>query len=354
MRHGCRKWSGLVLLFVTLNMASCKVGLVAATMEDTSATGASRPHSKILWAVYLSSGDQVFELGETQAFTLDLPVSMGEYYGYNPQTDQILMALDFPDRGAGPAGVSVSDLSVLNLESGTVEVLLEDDVVKALWSPDGAAIAYILAGERTYELHWRTPDDVDRVLAYDVTFTWSIAPSGTAVAFTRESGYGLDIEPGLYVVDVESLEERLIADVDNSGTGSVTDRPYWSPNSRELIFSHWGGPDDPRLILAMADGSGAFDLGLDGALADEWWSTIALTDVIWDIDGSHLLTLSAVASRDLGGSNPLVYYRLDRDSLELTEGVLLDEVDTMIGWAVPGRSVWVLTSGRGVKQIALP
>lgn len=376
MSDGCEKWFGLAALFLVLITACCTVAPVASKVEnefpihsatatraavpntprweDTSIAPTSQLHSKILWAFYQSSGGQVFVLEEAQASTLDLPVSMGEYYGYNPQTDQILMARDFPDRGAGPAGVSVSDLSILDLENGTVEVLLGDDVVKALWSPDGAAIAYILATDRTYELHWRTTDAVDRILAYDVTFTWSIAPSGRAVAFTRESGYGLDIEAGLYVVDVASGEERLIADVDNSGTGSVTDRPYWSPDGRELILSHWGGPDEPRLILAMADGSGAFDLALDEALADEWWATIALTGVIWDIDGSHLLTLSTMASREMDGPSPLVYYRLDRDSLELTDGILLGEVDGMIDWAVPGSSVWVLTSARDVAQIALP
>jgi dipeptidyl aminopeptidase/acylaminoacyl peptidase len=187
-----------------------------------------------------------------------------------------------------------------------------------------------------------------------VAFTWSIAPSGQAIAFTRESGYGLEIVPGLYVVDVESGEERLIADVDNHGTGSITDQPYWSPDGRELILSHWGGPDEPRLVLAMTDGSGAFDLGLDEALVDEWWATIALTDVIWDVNGVHLLTLSSITARDMGGPSPLVYYRLDRDSHELTDGMLLDEVDAMIGWAVPGSSVWVLTFGRDVKQLPLP
>lgn len=296
----------------------------------------------------------MFVLGEEEISIRILPLSMGEFYGYNPQKDEILMALEFPDQGAGPGGVSVSDLSILNLESGSVETLLEDDVVKGLWSPDGDALAYILATGKTYELLWRTHDGVDRTLAYDVSFTWSIAPSSRVVAFTRESGYELDIEPGLYIVDVDSGEELMIADVDKHGTGSMTDQPYWSPDSSEVILSHWGGPDEPHLILAKADGSGSFDLILDEESAGEWWATIALTDIIWDVDGLHLLTLSSMASSEMGGPSPLVYYRLDRASHKLTDGILLAEVDEMIGWATPGRSIWVLSYGGDATKVALP
>ncbi len=299
-------------------------------------------------------GDLAWILEEDGPYTFTMPFYVGKFFDYSPVNHSMLMALDFPDRGAGPGFMAVSDLTISNLDTAQIDTLFTDNIVEALWFPDGESFAYILATDQTYELHWRSTYGVDRVLARDVTFTWSIAPSGRAVAFTRETGFELDIEPGLFVVDLDSGEEKLIADVDKQGSGNILDQPYWSPDSQEVILSHWGGPHEPRLILAMANGSGAFDLSLDEALTDEWWATIALTYILWDVDGNHLLTLADETSSDMDGLCPLVYYRLNRDTRSLTEGELLAQVPVMIGWAVPGDSVWVYSFGGEVTQIELP
>jgi hypothetical protein len=356
-----RKSLTIIIISLALGFSSCSQTSLDQVVDEkhVSTPAMLSPtdipgKSEILWARYQSSGDHVYVLGSEEISSRRLPVEMGLFYGYNSHRDEILMAQEFPDRGAGPGGVSVSDLSILNLESGNTQTLTDDFVVKALWSPSGDALAYILATDTTYELHWRTLDGYDRIVSDDVSFTWSIAPSGKAVAFTRESGYELEIKPGLYVVDVDSGEERLIADIDKQGTGSIADQPYWSPDSREVILSHWGGPENPRLILAMADGSGSFDLSIDERSASEWWASNVITELIWDVDNQHVLVVSPVASSEMGEPSPLVYYRLDRDVHRLTDGILLAEVNVLIGWAVPGSSVWVFSLGGEAKQVELP
>jgi hypothetical protein len=306
------------------------------------------------WAHDPSSGDRLYVAGPEEISSRILPIPMGLFYAYSQHRDEILMAQDFPDRGAGPGNVSVSDLSILNLESESIEVLIDDFVVKALWSPGGDALAYILATDTTYELHWYTLDGGDRIVANDVSFTWSIAPSGQAVAFTRETGYEINITPGLYVVDLDSGQEVIIADMDKQGTGSIADQPHWSPDSSEVILSHWAGPENPRLILASADGSGSIDLSIDDRFASEMGVASGVTDLIWDVDGQHLLVLSPMAENEMGGPSMLIRYRIDRDACILTDGIWISEVGSLIGWAEPGKSVWVYTLGGETARVALP
>jgi Tol biopolymer transport system component len=254
-----------------------------------------------------------------------------------------LMAARFGDHGAGPGNAAVSDLSVLDPETGEVSQILPDNVVEAAWGPDGRAVAYILATPSTYELHWRTAGGEDHLLAEDVTFTWSVAPSGEAIAFTRETGYELGVPPGLFVVTVPDGHEIQLSDADKGGVGSTGDRPAWSPDSQEVIFSLWGGEED-RLILARADGSQVFDIGLDPTASDAWWGGKPIPDLLWFPDREHLVVNSASTNAEHGplwdGPTALVVYRIDRNQQRLADGRLVGEAMGLIGWNVPGESVW--------------
>ncbi|NIS81597.1 MAG: hypothetical protein GTO14_15650 [Anaerolineales bacterium] len=372
----CRTWSTLLLVtFIALTACGRAIESpqvdesqletrVAATLsampEPTNIatlelpTATTVPATKILWTCYSCRGDRMWVLGDGEPYERTLPVSMGEYHGWNGESDRILFSKEFTSHGAGPGNVSVRDLSILNLTNSAVEVIHSDNVVEAQWAPDGHAIAYILATESTYELHWRTLDGMDRVLAENVTFTWSVAPSGKAIAYTRETGYELDIDPGLYLVRVDTEEEIKISDVDKHGTGSIADRPVWSPDSTEVILAHWGGPDEPRLVWAKSDGSASADLAIDPSHSEEWWYTISIPFLLWDLDGDHLIGAPAASKEMLGGPSPLVYYFFDRDSYTLTGGVLLAEISQLIGWAVPGESVWVRVFGGDFQEVPLP
>ncbi len=316
------------------------------------------PNWDNLWAPSSFPGDHVLILEENQPYSYELPFYMGKFYDYSPVNHCILFAIDFPNHGAGPGlvGVAVSDLSIAILDDGVVETLILDDVVEALWFPDGNAFAYILATDQTYELHWRSFDGVDQIVAKDVASTWSIAPSGQAVAFTRESGYDIEITPGLYIVDLDTGEEWMLADVDLQGWGSVNDRPFWSPDSSEVILSYWAGPEEARLILARVDGTASFDLVLSPQLENEWWATIRIPNIVWYPDGEHLVGASAIIY-ELDGPDALVYYRIDRDTNTLVEGKLLAKVsdyEDLIGWAEPGVSVWAFVVGEGFTEVFVP
>jgi hypothetical protein len=210
--------------------------------------------SPVLWMPLTGLGDQIWQFDEGGGTQIRSPV--GSSYGYSQQAHRILMAAAFSDHGAGPTPVTVGDLSILGLASGQVSTIFTDDVVEALLAPNGSDIAYILATAGTYELHSRAESGKDRVPASDVAFTWSIAPSGEAVAFRRESRYGLGGTPGLYVVSVFAGVEVQVSDADKAANARTTEVPCWSADSSQLVLPQWAAVDaSPRLILANADGS---------------------------------------------------------------------------------------------------
>lgn len=268
------------------------------------------------------------------------------------------MAAEFGDHGAGPGNVSVSDLSVLDLGTGAVTQILADNVVEAEWGPDGVSFAYILATPETYELHWRAEDGQDRLLARDVSFTWSVSPSGEAIAFTRESGYELKAEPGLFVVTVADAGEVMLSKADKGGVGSITDRPAWSADSQEVLFPLWGG-EDTRLILARADGSRTFDVGPDPKAATEWWADGQITDALWFPDGDHLLVnVNAVSPEGgvmggMGGPTAVVAYGLDRVGQRFIDGRLVGETMGLISWDAPGETFWSLSGGGQPQSVSV-
>jgi len=328
---------------------------VAATLAASSSPtpspptpSATRPApERTLWMSYDSSGDQIWVLGDGAAYQRSLPAAVGEYYGYAAPTNRILMAAEWGGHGAGPGNVAVSDLSMLDLDTGQVTTLLEDNVVEAQWAPDGRSIAYILATSETYELHWRSADGSDRILASGVTFTWSISPTGEAVAFTRETGYEIAIDPGLYVVQVASGRELKLSDVDKSGTGSIADRPMWSADGSQVLLSHWGGPGPARMIWARSDGSQSFELGLqdDGGIRR---TDVAIPALLWYPDGQHLLAIQSYETgQDPMATGPysVVRYRLDLEQKALVERTQVGETFAIIDWAVPGYSLWVFDAG---------
>jgi Tol biopolymer transport system component len=164
----------------------------------------------------------------------------------------------------------------LDLVSGESQTIIDEDLVaQGRWLPNGEDLAYILATPTTYELRLRRTSGEDLLLASDVSFAWSVSPSGKTIAFSRESGYETPGEPGLYVVDLETGEERQLSDIDKAGAGSLDDRPIWSPDNQFVFFSTWGTAPEAggkRLVAAAVDGSDSHDIEISTELSGEWWA----------------------------------------------------------------------------------
>lgn len=322
----------------------------AASPTPTFPPAPARPR---LWMCGGCGGSTIWQLGPGEATQIELPFALGRFHDHSPVSQRLLYSPDAVTHGAGPSNISVGGLAVLDLATGDTEMLFDDNVVEALWGPDGQAFAYILATPSTYELRWRDAGGADRLLASDVTFTWAVSPDGQAVAFTRESGYGLPGTPGLYAVPVAGGAERMLSDVDKGGTGSIDDRPAWSFDSRHVLLSTWSGPEDPRTVIAAADGSGAHDLAFDPTYASEPWFSESMFSVLWHPDGRQLVAMPTL-SAGMGGPSPVLILQLDEDMRRAVSAAPFGEAAGVLDWDAPGRTLWVFTQDGTVERLALP
>jgi len=330
--------------------------IAASAPEEPSPTPEPTPfpaHPPFIWMCYQCGGTEAWRLGAGDPTRVTLPISIGQFYSYGHVTDQIAFARTFADHGAGPGNLAVSDLSLLTVATGEVMTLFPDNVVEALWSPDGQNLAYILATPATYELRVLDLAGVDRLLATDVSVTWGFSYSGEAIAFTRESGYETPGTPGFYVVSLITGTERMLSDVDKSGTGSIDDRPAWTPDGEYVVLSHWGGPTPPRIVMARADGSASWDLALDESLSSNWWYTPSISGMLWFPGETQVLGLPA-ASLEMGGPPPLILFTLDMATHTLGGGTQLGTVNAFVDWDVPGESFWVLTAEGEIERTTVP
>lgn len=201
---------------------------------------------------------------ETALVPLGEPVSVGGV-DHVPGNHGALIWDHSGSQGAGPSNLSAGPLYLVDLGSGSVETLVPDNVVTARWLPDGQGYSYLLATEETYELHVLDATGDDRIVALDVPRDFTFSPDGSAVAFTRESGYGLPGKPGIYVVDITTGYQGMPSDVDRAGTGAADSgwAPLWSPDGASLLLRAYAGGSDPGLIWAARDGSWSHTLVLE-------------------------------------------------------------------------------------------
>jgi len=286
---------------------------------------------------------------------VSLPINIGQFYDYAPSTARILYASHFANLGAGPANLAVSDLWMADYPSGAAQaIIVTESVVEAFWSPDGQALAYILATPTRYELHWRTLAGDDRILATDLAPTWSISPAGDWIAFTRETGYESVGPPGLYVVPVAGGPEIKLSDADRHGSGSISDRPDWSLDGTHVALSY-SDPDAGRmgLIIAAADGSASADVIFAPGVALDIVTGGMPPSVVWHPDGRHLVGPGGLFY-GMGGPQDVVLFELDPTLATIVSGTAFGKAGFVVDWSTPGSSVWILDELGNIVTLPLP
>jgi hypothetical protein len=308
------------------------------------------------WACFGCPLDQLWLLDPEGARQVNVPATIGQYYDYDPASQRVLYASHFATVGAGPSNTAVSDLLTVELDGGSHQVwVAEDSVVEALWMPNGQDVVFVQASESDYELRLMGADGSSQTLAQHVAFTFSPSPDGMQIAFTRETGYGVDARPGLYILDVATGEERRISDFDRAGSGSIDDRPTWSSDGRFILLPIYG-EGGPTLLLARSDGTFDAPLDLSQMTSDQDWNVEPALAALWDTDNGSLIT---VAHSGLPGMDAtpewIVRLTLAPDSATVVEGDTIAEASALIGWNVPGRSIWVLeASGSEPGLVTVP
>ena len=309
-----------------------------------------------LWSCYTCPGNDIWSFANGEASRTTLPVEIELFYGYAPATDRVLYSSPQPLTGAGPSSISAHDLWLLDVVSGqATPIFTELNIVEADWSPSGEAFAYVRATDTTYELRWHNLNGEDTLLATDVAFTFKVSPQGEQVAFTRESNYGLRGEPGLYVVDVAAAQERMLADADRAGAGSLGDRPEWSPDGQYVLLQTSATTGGPGLVRAAVAGNNSVILGFDPALSAEPWYQAEPFDPMW-ISDTQLIGSAFIrgVNQPMGGPTSLLLYQLNDTLDTIVDGAIITEEASLVGWDVPGVSVWVKTPDGTMQSLPLP
>lgn len=327
----------------------------ATPAPDTPSSEVSAgEHQNFIWSCVFCGGQQVWRFANGGASLIDLPVPVAYAYGYSPATGQLLYSSPIQAIGGGPSQIAVNNLWLLDVPSGDTQAIFSDPVVvEADLAADGQHFAYVLATDTTYELRWRALNGEDKWLASDVAFTFSVSPAGDKVVFTRESNYGLPGVPGLYVVDVTTGEEVMIADADRAGAGSIDDKPVWSPAGKNVLLPTYGTMAAPGLVRAAVDGSGAVTLDFDTALATEDWYKTMLANPVW-LTETEIIVSAARGSmnQQLGGELTLFLLQLNDTADTIIAGTPIS-TGIYVGANIPSESIWVQV-GTEMQSIPLP
>jgi hypothetical protein len=251
-----------------------------------------------------------------------------------------------------------------DLNTGQNEMLL-GPVTSAAWAPNGEGFVYNLAMRHYDQLRWRNAEGEDKLLVPDVSGAFSISPSREMIAFTRQSSDLSESPPGLYIVSIETGEERLISDIAGRGGFGSFSAPLWSANE-ESILLRVNQDNRNKLIWVATDGS--FSYVLDSFLS------IALQNETNDPAGTWCEATAWLLNEDLlvGGirlceepdlPSPamlyLVTYELEPTTGSVGKARLYPNPDenppvsgSQLFWNVPGESVFIITSNN-VEHILL-
>lgn len=172
------------------------------------------------------------------------------------------------------------------------------------------------------------------------------------VAFTRESNYNLDVTPGVFIVNVATGEEKQVTDINKAGTGSIDDKSWWSPDETYLLLNLQRDEEARGLYRILTDGTSTVEVDFASALSDEIWYEAQPFNLLW-LDGTHIIGTPFVFTEDaaLGGEPLVVRYELNGALDTIIAGAQVAE-EVLVGWNVPGQSVWVHTSD-GVEFVLL-
>lgn len=294
---------------------------------------------------------RAWQIGGEQPLELKIPEFGFSHYDASQVSMKVLHASQFPDHGAGPANLSVGDLLVYDIRTQEDQVIFpEQNVVEALWAPNGQDFAYLKATESTYELRWRTATGEDRLLAVDVSPTFSISPDGQQVVFTRETGYKVGT-PGVYIVSIDGTGERQIGSSDRQGSGGISDMPLWSPDGKYILLpvSYITAP--LRSVLIATDGSGEHPLSYGEGVPSQFTEQEFVPN-LWLPDGQHVLGVQFAGMMSPPYGQEAAIGRIDLSSGQITEitpvtwGAL-----TAFAWETPGQRAWLMRDDGSLRLL---
>jgi hypothetical protein len=302
---------------------------------------------------YGSGGSQAWQIDNGQASPIVLPDLGFNQYDHSAEFGKVLHSSRFPEHGAGPANLSVGDLwSYDVVTKQDQQIFTDENIVEATFVPGSQDIVYLLATPTTYELHWRTAGGADRLLATDVSPTFSVSPDGGSVAFTRETGYKVGT-PGVYIVSQDGTGERKIGSTDRGGTGSISDMPIWSPDGKYILLPVSSADVPTHWVLLKTDGSAEMKVTL-GPNVPPQFKELDLAFTLWLPDSQKVLVSQVRGMAGTPGAEQTGVASLNLDTGEVTEITPLAFGPlTPWQWETPGKVAWAVDENNDLVKLDL-
>lgn len=227
----------------------------------------SSPYPELVTIAHLTPfgsgkfGVLVLEDGELSA--QPSPVESQIFWEYTPATGRLAYSPEFVHSSA-QNNIPITSLWVHDYETGESTIWLEDNVVRAAWSPDGEKVTAAVYNPETAQIDLvfvSGPGQVDMIAeCASNLFSWS--PDGTRLAYVNVISWSGVNEAcaGTYLVSFPNGfngGEAQVERVSDFGSqkllsGHVDDKPIWALDQNALIY-----PDQPFWVVPL-DGSQAF------------------------------------------------------------------------------------------------
>lgn len=292
-------------------------------------------------------GFLVLEHGELT--TQPSPVDQQLLWEYNSRNGQLLYSPDF-FHASDQNNISVTSLYVYDYATDTSQMWLEDNVLRASWSPDGERVTAAVYNPQTEKIELifvSAPGQVD-VLSECASNLYSWSPEGDRLAFVNAiSWVGVKEScAGTYLVTFPNgitSPERDIQKVSDFGSQDLMgvnyqDQPIWVLDQNALIY-----PDQPFWIVPL-DGSPAFVPATPNG--EEPINLPRPFGLLWAPDLNQL-----VGNYDAGmsGQGGVWVYQLSEDLSRIEDYYRIGDTPqgdnsfiTLVDWWLPGESILVL------------
>lgn len=281
------------------------------------------------------------------------PVEFELLWDYSPQSGKLAYSSEFFHISEND-NIGVSDLWVYDYQTGTEEMWLDDNLIRASWAPDGdhvTAAVYNPNTDRIDLLLVNGPGQVEPISECASTlFSWS--PAGDRLAFVNARPWlnlGLDEAClGTYLVSfpggLSSPQPQVIRVSDfgaqefEGSHSHVNDEPLWALEQNALIY-----PDQPFWVVPF-DGSPAFTPEMPGG--EDPMNVPRPYGSLWSDQLSQLVGTVDTGPAGYGG---VWIYQFSDDLSQIENFYRIGDVSqdensfiTLVDWLQPGVSVIVL------------